>query len=82
MVGGPRDGTSFHADDAALVELEIDGLIHRYIRTSAQRDRDGQTLTVYNYDGAVAPHGSQSGVEDAQRRVSSPLADAPETEAR
>jgi hypothetical protein len=82
LIGGPRDGTSFHPEDAALVELEIDGLIHRYIRTGAQREHDGQSLTVYNYDGVVAPQGGQSGVENAQQRVASPLADATGTESR
>lgn len=63
LVGGPRDDTLFTADDAGLVELEIDGLVHRYIRTTQQRDRDGRARLVYNYDGVVDPSGAQSGVE-------------------
>ncbi len=63
LVGGPRDQELFAAEDAALVELEIDGLIHRYIRTTKQRDEDDRTVTVYNYDGEVDPSGAQSGVE-------------------
>ncbi|GII25800.1 hypothetical protein [Planosporangium mesophilum] len=59
FVGGPRDGTPFHSDEAALVELEIGGMIHRYIRTTAHR---GSHL-VYNYDGEVDPTGAQSGAE-------------------
>jgi hypothetical protein len=55
LVGGPRDGEQFHAADSALVELEIDKLLHRYIRTTATRETDGQTRLVYNYDGVVRP---------------------------
>ena len=53
MIGGPRDGEAFTAPDSALVTLEIDGLNHRYVRTTATRDVDGQQLLVYNYDGEV-----------------------------
>jgi hypothetical protein len=63
LVGGPRDGERFTAPDAALMQLEIDGLVHRYIRTKATRDIDGQSLLVYNYDGEIDPTGAQSGVE-------------------
>jgi hypothetical protein len=63
MVGGPRDGERFTSADVALVQLEIDGFVHRYIRTTATRDIDGQSLLVYNYDGEINPAGAQSGVE-------------------
>jgi hypothetical protein len=63
LIGGPRDETLFDADDAALVELEIDGLIHRYIRTHREREWEGRTATVYTYDGVVDPEGAQPGVE-------------------
>ena len=53
MIGGPRDGETFTAPDTALVTHEIDGLTHRYIRTTATRDVDGRQLLVYNYDGEV-----------------------------
>jgi hypothetical protein len=53
MLGGPRDGEVFAAADTALVELEIDGLTHRYIRTTATRENSGRELVVYNYDGVV-----------------------------
>lgn len=59
LVGGPRDRTRFVAEDAALVELEIDGLVHRYIRTTQSRDG----LTLFAYDGAVDPGGALPGVE-------------------
>jgi hypothetical protein len=59
LVGGPRDQTRFAAEDAALVELEIDGLVHRYIRTTQSRDG----LTVFTYDGVVVPGGAPPGVE-------------------
>jgi hypothetical protein len=63
LVGGPRDQTPYPASDAALVELEIDGLIHRYIRTTQERDHGGRSVAVYAYDGEVDPNGAQSGVE-------------------
>jgi hypothetical protein len=72
LVGGPRDGSSQDAGDQALLEIEIDGMIHRYIRTTKQHDGG----TVYNYDGMVAPGGGEPGVEDPAARVASPKADA------
>jgi hypothetical protein len=63
FVGGPRDGALFHSNEAGLVELEIDGMIHRYIRTTQHRERDGRSYLVYNYDGVVDPTGAQSGAE-------------------
>ena len=53
MVGGPRDGERFTAPDTALVQLRIDGLSHRYIRTTATREIDGRRLLIYNYDGEI-----------------------------
>jgi hypothetical protein len=55
LVGGPRDGDQFHAADGALVQLEVDGHVHRYIRTTATREADGQSRMVYQYDGMVRP---------------------------
>lgn len=63
LVGGPRDQTPFAAEQAALVELEIDGLVHRYIRTTQERDWQERRVTVYNYDGVVDPDGALPGVE-------------------
>jgi hypothetical protein len=63
FVGGPRDGTVFHSNQVPLVELEINGMIHRYIRTTRHRDRDGRSYLVYNYDGEVDPTGARSGAE-------------------
>jgi hypothetical protein len=80
LVDGPRDETFVSAGGAGLIEVELDGLIHRYIRTTATRDREGETLTVYNYDGEVAPGGGQSGSENADARVASPLAAGQATE--
>lgn len=73
LVGGPRDGSTHDAGDSALLELKIDGMIHRYVRTTKRHD-DGGTL--YNYDGMVAPGGGEPGVEDPAARVASPRADA------
>ncbi|MGI5215823.1 hypothetical protein [Plantactinospora sp. CA-290183] len=74
LVGGPRDGTSVPAGDAGLIELKIEGLIHRYIRTTKQREHDGAELAVYNYDGEVRPTGGESGSESGPDRVASPMA--------
>ena len=63
LIGGPRDGNPVNAEDTALIELEIDGLVHRYLRTTAHREHDGRSLPVYNYDGEVDPTGAQSGAE-------------------
>lgn len=63
FVGGPREGTRFDSDQVAVVELEIDGLVHRYIRTTQERDVDGGSYAVYNYDGEIDPTGAKSGVE-------------------
>jgi putative membrane protein len=63
LVGGPRDGALFRSDGDAVAELEIDGLIHRYLVTTKQRERDGASFTVYNYDGVIDPSGAQPGIE-------------------
>lgn len=72
LVGGPRDGSAHNADGAALLELDIDGMVHRYIRTTKRHD--GNT-TVYTYDGMVAPGGGEPGVEDPAARVGAPRTD-------
>jgi hypothetical protein len=61
FVGGPNDGAAFTSDDAAVVEVPSDGLVHRYIRTTQHRNGSGQV--VYNYDGVIDPSGSTPGVE-------------------
>jgi hypothetical protein len=61
-IGGPNDGVRFTSDDAAVVDVPDDGLVHRYIRTTAHRDGDDGPL-VYNYDGVVDPSGATPGVE-------------------
>jgi|SRR5581483_9200840 len=55
LVDGPRAGITVHSEDAALLTLEIQGLIHRYVRSTAQREVGGRELLVYNYDGEVRP---------------------------
>jgi hypothetical protein len=62
-IGGPRDGTAFSSQGAALVEVDIGGMLHRYIRTHQHRDQDGSSLVVYNYDGEVDPSGGLPGIE-------------------
>jgi hypothetical protein len=51
LVGGPGDQAQVRAADAAVVHLEIENLVHRYIRTDRHRDVDGRSLLVYSYDG-------------------------------
>jgi hypothetical protein len=51
LLGGPGDQAQLAAADAALVQLKIENLVHRYIRTDRRRDVDGRSLLVYNYDG-------------------------------
>jgi hypothetical protein len=58
LLGGPRDGTLFTAQDAAIVQLEIDGLIQRYLRTTRRADHNGLSLVVFVYDGASGPDGA------------------------
>ena len=57
LVGGPRDGDRFTETESPLVELELGTVVHRYIRTTTARE----SLTVYNYDGAVDPVMTRSG---------------------
>jgi hypothetical protein len=61
LLGGPRDGTLFTAEDAAIVQLEIDGLIQRYLRTARQEDHNGTPLVIFAYDGASGPDGADPG---------------------
>ncbi len=65
LVGGPHDGEKAHGGDTGLIEIENDGLVHRYIRTNKSQD----SATVYNYDGVVDPSGAQDGIENSADRV-------------
>lgn len=65
LVGGPYDGETRHAGDTGLIEIENDGLVHRYIRTSKSQG----SATVYNYDGVVNPAGAEDGIENSAERV-------------
>lgn len=59
LIGGPRDGDRYDSPDTAAIQLEIDGLFHRYLRTEATREAGGETLRVYNYDGVVRPEAAK-----------------------
>ena len=63
FVGGPNDGARFTSDDAAVVEVRLEGLVHRYIRTTAHRSAADGDPVVYNYDGVIDPSGATPGVE-------------------
>jgi hypothetical protein len=73
LTGGPRDGETVATDGTGLLEYDIDGLVHRYIRTSNHNEATG--AFAYNYDGVVDPTGAQDGAENAKDRQASPLAD-------
>jgi hypothetical protein len=53
LVGGPGNQAQVHVVDAAVVHLQIENIMHRYIRTERHREFDGRSLLVYNYDGEV-----------------------------
>jgi len=36
--------------------------------TTKQRERDGRSYTVYNYDGVIDPAGAQPGIETPDAR--------------
>jgi hypothetical protein len=63
LTGGPRDGLLVRSAGSAVVELEIDGFIHRYVLTAKRQQRDGTSYTVYNYDGQIDPTGAMPGAE-------------------
>jgi hypothetical protein len=78
LSGGPFDNTRFDQydeADGALIEMEADGLIHRYIRTTATRAAEGRELPVFQFDGTVSPEGGLPGTENPRDRLASPLAD-------
>jgi len=81
LQGGPQDGTTLTAGGVGLIEIETDGLVHRYIPTTQRGGPDGQ-LTVYTYDGEVDPAGASDGAEHARDRAASPLAEEMQGEDR
>lgn len=60
LLGGPVDQAQVHAADAAVVHLQIENLVHRYVRTDRRRDVDGRSLLAYNYDGEERVGGPQA----------------------
>ena len=75
LVGGPRDGTSFAAEEAGLIEFEIEGMVHRYIPSRQTRSTPEGDRRVYAYDGVVDPNGATDGAENSRNRRASPLAE-------
>jgi hypothetical protein len=63
FVGGPNDGVTFTSDEVAVVEVPLDGLVHRYVRTTAHRDSGAVARIVYNYDGVIDPSGAMPGIQ-------------------
>jgi len=63
LVGGPKDGAVVRSAGSAVVELEIDGFIHKYVLTNQHREHDGASYTVFNYDGQIDPTGAMPGAE-------------------
>jgi hypothetical protein len=75
LVGGPRDGDIVEAGRPGLVEIEVGGMVHRYIPTRQTRPVGDADLPAYNYDGMVNPAGAEDGVENAESRMASPRAE-------
>jgi len=78
LLGGPFDNTRFDRFDelaGPLIEIESDGLIHRYIPTKKTRPVGGDELPVFQFDGTVSPDGGLPGTETPRDRLASPLAD-------
>jgi hypothetical protein len=69
LVGGPRDGNRLDSGGQPVAEVEIDGLMHRYVITT--KERDGRR--VYNYDGVVDPAGAEPGAESPESGHHSPV---------
>jgi hypothetical protein len=75
LVGGPRDGLVLDAVPSTVVELEIDGMIHRYVMTTKQRDDGDRSYQVFNYDGEIDPTGAQPGAEIPDGGHHDPISD-------
>jgi len=75
LKGGPLDKSVMDAAEGPLLEVAVDGLIHRYIATTTHQDAEGRNLPVFQFDGTVSPDGGSPGAEDPQNRLASPLAD-------
>jgi hypothetical protein len=81
--GGPYDNTRFDQydeEDGPLIEIESEGLIHRYTRTNTRRQNEGRELPVFQFDGTVSPDGGMAGTENPRNRLASPLADQMEAQ--
>jgi len=63
LTGGPGDGKTLDSGLAVMIEIEIDRVAHRYIRTTQQQADGGRELNVFAYDGAVDPAHAQDGTE-------------------
>jgi hypothetical protein len=63
LVGGPQDGAVVNSVNSAVVELEIEGFIHKYVLTNQHAERNGSSYTVFNYDGMIDPNGAMPGAE-------------------
>ncbi|GIJ43684.1 hypothetical protein Val02_05700 [Virgisporangium aliadipatigenens] len=69
LVGGPRDGNRLESQGQPVVEVEIDGFMHRYAITT--KERDGRR--VYNYDGMIDPSGAQPGAQAPEGGLHDPI---------
>jgi hypothetical protein len=65
LFGGPCDGATIETQGAELVEIQIHGLVYRYVPTAEHRTMPEGKCTVYTYDGmadpARAPNEGQTG---------------------
>jgi hypothetical protein len=81
LQGGPCDGDTHQANGAGLIEVEIEGMVHRYIPTTQRLGDTGSERAVYTYDGMINPRGGEDGAEKARDRLASPRADDSTAEA-
>ena len=77
-MGGPRGGSLLTANNAPVMEAQDGGVTHRYVMTTKEWQRGGDSYAVYNGDGAIDPDRALPGAEtlevrDGRRRRTTPI---------
>jgi hypothetical protein len=75
LTGGPFDGSRIDGAEGPLLEMESEGLIHRYVATTTSRRLADEDFPVFQFDGSIAPDGGMPGTENPENRIGSPLAE-------